>query len=324
MRRCSPNPPFIRGFPPFVALHAALAGYTIHFRGSATTPTPVPRPLALLAALLVLAQACTPRATTALTYDTDGPAEDYPFAYADTAGNAYLRKLRQSYALDAVTASAKTDLERVLAVLHWTHGQWSHNGSNVPSAPDALTILAEVADGGKYRCVEYGIVSSEALQAIGIPARVIGLKTADVATRKWGAGHVAAEAYLGDAGKWVFLDGQFDIVATLDGVPLNAFEFGEALRARPGDIVLVDADGPVSPKRRRNYLRFVGEYLHHLDVRFDNRVGVPREERRLVDGKSSLMLVPRGAQPPAVFQRDSPMDYLAYTSAPAALYAAPE
>ena len=283
----------------------------------------MPRFLVLSAALLVLAQACSHRSARTLTYAADAPAEDYPFAYADATGDTYLRELRQRHHLDAVTASAKTDLARVLAVLRWTHGQWTHNGSNVPSAPDALTILAEVAEGKRYRCVEYGIVSSEALQSIGVPARVIGLKTADVATSKRSAGHVAAEAYLRDVGKWVFLDGQFGVVPTLDGVPLNAVEFGEALRERRDGVELLSAEGPVTGKPRAQYLRFVDAYLYYLDVRFDNRPVASRDKRRLVDGKSSLMLVPRGAERPAVFQRDSPMDYLAYTSAPTAFYAAP-
>ena len=278
--------------------------------------------LTALAIVALLTPACR-APVLPVAYTHAPPTKTLPFTYADTAGNTYLRELRRSYPIEDVTASAKTDLDRVLATLHWTHQQWSHNGSNTPSEPNALTILAEVAEGKQYRCVEYGIVSSEALQAIGIPARVIGLKTADVATRKVGAGHVAAEVYLRDVGKWVFLDGQFDIVPTLDGEPLSAYEFGQAIRTRPGDVVLVDADGPVSDKRRRRYLRFVTPYLYHLDVRFDNRAGLPREERRLVDGKTSLMLVPRGAARPTVFQRKSPMDYLAYTSSPAVFYAAP-
>ena len=254
-------------------------------------------------------------------HPSDAP-EAYPFIYPDTAGHAYLRQLRQEYALTEVTAAAKTDLERVLAVLHWTHRQWSHNGSNVPSKSDALTILAEVAEGKRYRCVEYGIVSSEALAAIGVPARVLALKTADVETRKYGAGHVAAEAYLADLGKWVFLDGQFDVVPVLDGVPLNAVEFAQALQSRPDEIVLLTAAGPASRRDRRRYLGFVREYLYYLDVEFDTRPGIAGAERVRVDDRAKLMLVPTGAQEPRVFQRDSPIEVV-YTSSPEAFYAAP-
>ena len=282
----------------------------------------VPAPYGFIA-VLVLAQACSHRAARNLSYDDSAPTASYPFAYADTTGDAYLRALRQGYRLDSVTAAAPTDLERVLAVLAWTHRQWDHDGYNAPPASDALTILEGAADGASYRCVEYGIVSSEALQAVGIPARVIGLKIARVQTRWLGAGHVAAEAYLRDVGKWVFLDGQFGVVPTLDGIPLNAVEFGEALRTRRDDVALLSADGPVTGKPRAQYLRFVDAYLYYLDVRFDNRPAASRDERLRVDGKSSLMLVPAGAKPPTVFQRKSPMDYLAYTGAPADFYAAP-
>ena len=283
----------------------------------------MPRLLVLLAALLVLAQACSHRSARNLTYDVDAHPEVYPFAYADTTADVYLRELRQRHRLDSVTASAKTDLARVLAVLDWTHTQWSHDGYNTPTAADALSILDEAAGGASFRCVEYGIVSSEALQAIGIPARTIGLKIARVETRWLGAGHVAAEAYLRDEGKWVFLDGQFGVVPALDGVPLNAIEFGEALRTRRDEVALLSAEGLITGKPRAQYLRFVDAYLYYLDVRFDNRPVASRDERVRVDGKSSLMLVPAGADAPAFFQRKSPMDYLAYTSSPAAFYAAP-
>ena len=318
------RPPFVRRFPSSVAPEDVHADPASQFWRVANAPvTAMPRLLPALAALLVLAQACSHRAARNLAYDESARAEDYPFAYADTTGDAYLRELRQRHGLDSVTASSKTDLERVLAVLHWTHTQWSHDGYNTPTASDALSILEEAAGGASFRCVEYGIVSSEALQAIGIPARTIGLKIAAVETRWLGAGHVAAEAYLRDMGKWVFLDGQFGVVPTLDGVPLNAVEFGEALRTRRDDVALVSAEGPVTGKPRAQYLRFVDAYLYYLDVRFDNRPVASRDERVRVGGKSSLMLVPAGAARPTVFQRKSPMDYLAYTSSPPAFYAVP-
>lgn len=273
-----------------------------------------------LAILIAGVTACSPR-LAAPAYDTSAAAPDPGFVYADTTGDDYLRGLRHDYGLDAVTASAKTDFARVLHVLRWTHEQWDHNGSNVPSEPYATTILKEVADGKRYRCVEYGIVSADALNSLGMHARVLGLSTADVETRKYGAGHVAAEAYLRDVGKWVFLDGQFDVVPVLDGMPLNAVEFGRALAERPDEVQLVNLDGPLGPKARRSYLRFVGVYLYYFNVSYDNRARDGRE-RLTVDGQPSLMLVPEGAPEPRVFQRTSPTR-ANYTRSVAAFYGAP-
>lgn len=53
----------------------------------------------------------------------------------------------------------------------------------------------------RFRCVEYSIVAAGALNALGIPARTVGLRTKYVETELWSAGHVVAEAYLKDLGK---------------------------------------------------------------------------------------------------------------------------
>ena len=121
------------------------------------------------------------------------------------------------------------DIDKVLSVLNWTHNQWRHNGSNEPSKNDALTILKEARGGKKFRCVEYGIVASTALQSLNFKARVLGLKTADVETKKYGAGHVLAEVWMPQFNKWVLIDGQFNLMPILENVPLNAVEFQQAI-----------------------------------------------------------------------------------------------
>ena len=142
----------------------------------------------------------------------------YKFYYSDTLNNDYLRRLRNNYGLDTLISNSKNQLESVKIVLAWTRRQWNHSGSNTPQKSDAISILEEAKAGKSFRCVEYGIVSAAALNSIGLPARVIGLKSRDVEKVKYGAGHVAAEVYLPELKKWVFLDGQFNAIAMLNKI----------------------------------------------------------------------------------------------------------
>jgi len=234
------------------------------------------------------------------------------FVFPDPLTDPYLKELRETYQLAETVKLAGSDQEKALRILDWTHRQWSHNGSNEPSRGDALTILKEAKDGKQFRCVEYGIVAADALQSIGLKARVLALKTRDVARAKTGAGHVLTEVWLPDRKKWALLDGQFNLMPVLGGMPLNAVEFQAAiLEKKP--FQLVNLKGEVSPELRKQYLRFIPHYLYYFDTSFDQRRIPPAGERFTYQGKKSLMLVPEGAAQPTVFQRRMPLDYCYYT-----------
>ena len=130
-----------------------------------------------------------------ISYSNDAPDTLYQFQYADTTGNDYLKELRTSYNLEQLIAGKTDELDKIKTILDWTSKQWSHDGSNTPSKHDAITILAEARQGKQFRCVEYGIVATAALNSIGIPARTLGLKTRDVEKVMRGAGHVVTEVY---------------------------------------------------------------------------------------------------------------------------------
>lgn len=270
----------------------------------------------LLAALLGLSSCAainlTPSKKTGdIAFEEGRSIEATAFVFPDTAGDLYLRELRNEYGLEKLIADAKNEEEKVLRIMDWTHGQWKHSGSNEPSADDALTILKEAKEGQNFRCVEYGIVLKSALLSVGIKARTLGLKTRDVERTLAGAGHVATEVWLSDHGKWAFVDPQFNAMPGLDGKPLNAVEFQRAIRS-DADFKLVNSTGEVDEKTRKKYLRFIPHYLYYFDVRFDQRM-VGFKEATQVDGFAYLMLVPLNADEPAVFQRKYPLDYLMYT-----------
>ncbi|GAB3529432.1 hypothetical protein GCM10027443_08730 [Pontibacter brevis] len=255
----------------------------------------------------------------ALKFDLLKAKVAYKFTYEQNVNNTFLNTLRGKYQLDEVVKGAANDTEKALRMVNWVHRQWSHNGMNEPSRPDALTILKEAKEGKQFRCVEYGVVATSSLNAIGLPARVMGLKTKDVETTASGAGHVLLEVFLPDLQKWVMLDGQFDAMPVLHNVPLNAVEFQQAIANNYEDLEIRSLSGTSKAK----YVNWVYPYLYYFDVRFDNREGL-NIDRGTVKGKSSLMLVPAGAKNPKVFQVKYPMKRFLYTSSPADLYQSPE
>ena len=260
------------------------------------------------------------RATEELVFTTE-ENKLYQFVYSDTSGNTYLRQLRQANYLLDITKSCKTDLERLCEIMNWTSKQWKHSGVNTPSKSDALTILKEAREGKRFRCVEYGTVLSASLNAIGIKARTLGLETKFIETAKAGAGHVLAEAYLPDLGKWVVADAQFNVIPTLNGLPLNAVEFQKAI-ASGEKFQLIDRNGAVERSRAQRYLRFIPAYLYYFNIRFDCRQGLSID-RLQIEEKSSLMLVPVGAKNPTVFQITSVIDNCLYTHSTGDFYRKP-
>ena len=228
-------------------------------------------------------------------------------------------QLRAEYGLDDVTRGIEYEFDRVAVLAGWVNSRWSHSGSNIPSLTNPLKILLEADEGASFRCVEYSVVMVGAAQAMGMPARVVGLKTRKAATAQSGAGHVVAEVWLEDFEKWVVADAQFGYVFRAEGVPLNAVELGEALARGPGSVEVLSADGPICWLRKTHYLLFVSPYLFHFDSLYDQRVFLPEHERT----SGGIMLLPDGAPNLQVFQRRHYLN-LDYTSSVDDFYVNPE
>ena len=231
---------------------------------------------------------------------SEDQSELHTFYYSDTLQNEYLRKLRKDYKLQVITNNAASDFEKVKIILNWVNSKWEHSGSNSPKKSDAISILNEVKQGKKFRCVEYGIVCAAALNSLDYKSRVIHLKTKDVETVFLGAGHVAAEVFVPQFNKWVFLDGQCNAIPCLKGIPLNAVEFQKAILSDYNHLEILNLNGPFTVDNKKSYTEFVGKHLFYLDVVFDNRYGI--NEPMLHEGKKSMMLVPLGEKEPKRFQ----------------------
>lgn len=219
----------------------------------------------------------------------------------------YLEALKADYELEKLVGNCGNEFEKVQAVTEWVSNLWSHNGDNIPEQGDPISILHNVIENEEqYRCVEYGVVISGCLNALGIPTRTIGLKTQDVETREYGAGHVAAEAYIKDIGKWVFIDGQWGVIPVMDGMPLNAVQLSEVLLHpesydKPVEFLSFqdgEADG---------YAEWINEYLYYFDC----------TGYRYTDGgldAIAMMLIPTSSEKPQVFQIRYPLEIDIYTN----------
>jgi len=244
----------------------------------------------------------------ALEFTQEPDPNTYTFQRS-TPDEPYLVKLYTTYALEDVVAGKDTDLAKVKAACTWVHNRWVHDGRGEAKKADPLSILHDADMGQQFQCVEYSIVLVGTLTALGIPARPMYLKTADVETRREGAGHAVAEAWLRDQQKWVMVDGQWDAVPMLNDTPLNAVELQAALVSKAPGLHIESSSGT----KTKPYLSWVADYLYYFDTVLDTRFGVKT-------APSGLMLVPAGAKNPTIFQHDTPIHRMRYTHSVTTFY----
>jgi hypothetical protein len=257
-----------------------------------------------------------------ISFSKDEQPNDSIRSWYGFYSNVYRDSLERLYPAN-VTANAKDDIAKIAALLEWTHNQWKHSGNNSPKRADAISILGEVKDGGQFPCFAFSIVLTGKLNAAGYTARVLYLKGSDVETNKQVPGHVVTEVYVPSLHKWVFLDGQFNTMPMLNGVPLNAVEFQKAFTENYEALSFYNQVNYNGTKwTKRNYADFVYPYLFFFDYYFDSRSGIGKSNT--VAGKAGLMLVPAGVKPPVKFGANNGLiNYCIYTNDAAKFYAAP-
>jgi len=234
------------------------------------------------------------------------------FRYS-TGSELYLTRLKSAAGLDSVVLGAESQLDSVYKICTHVHSMWEHNGVNVPTKSDPISIIEEAKTGRRFRCIEYSTVIQSCLTAIDIPARIVVLMTRDVETvSKWGS-HYIVEAFSRDHNKWFVVDGQWNAIPMLGEVPLNAVEFQDCL------IDDVDKLGSyeMSDRTTQNYFRWIRPSLFYFQYFIDNRINA--------DGKDpqKIMLVPLGAKKPTIFQRQWPMENMTYTHSLNSVYQNP-
>ena len=244
-----------------------------------------------------------------ITFNQDESKLNCELIFPNHKTNTSLIKLNEKYRLNLMITDSKNDIDKAFILMDWTHNQWKHNGNNNSKESNALNILERANNGERFRCVEYGIVLSATLNSISIPTRTLGLKTKDVETTKYGAGHVVSEAYIPDLKKWVFMDPQINYIPYLNGIPLNAVEYQKAIIENKQAIELRNHNGVIDKEKAFGQINWIGKYLYYFDVSFDsskNRINCHK--------KNKLMLVPINAKEPTVFQINSKMTNYLYTN----------
>lgn len=113
---------------------------------------------------------------------------------------------RRSALLDRLPPATGSAWDTATRLLEFVHDRWEHSNDHVEN-PDALNVLERVEAGARFACVEYSIVLSQALNAVGIPARRAELFQDNYHVGV-GRGHVVSEAWIDDLDRWVLLDGQ--------------------------------------------------------------------------------------------------------------------
>lgn len=188
---------------------------------------------------------------------------------------SYLRKLKSYVESKGFQPTLGSEKDFVIAALSWVSSQWIHDGINEPPKDfHALDILKAVhKKDARYRCVEYGIVLAELLQAYGFVARTLALRSNNVAYGGFGQGHVAMEVWLNDLQKWIFLDPQFGVFLSKDkkAIPLNYFEIYQEKKAGRYIKLIVNAtDASKSfiknTSDKISYKRFLKNYFGHIAV----------------------------------------------------------
>ncbi|MHC4623730.1 MAG: transglutaminase-like domain-containing protein [Planctomycetota bacterium] len=256
------------------------------------------------------------KAVSELEWDFDEKIKPFKIIM-DDPNEPNMIKLRKKYDLEGLVSKAKDDYEKLMLITAWVQKQWKHSGNNKPSRSDPLTILKEASEGKRFRCVEYAIVVAGCARSLGMPSRKLALKRADVETAKSGAGHVVAEVWLEQFNKWVFVDGQYGAIAEKDGVPLNAVELQDAIAGEVADLKIQLA----TKKDEIEYLAWVARYLYYFDFNLDQRFYKGETEKERISGsRGKIMLVPRGAAKPKVFQRRFPIRGCTYISNPECFY----
>ena len=176
-------------------------------------------------------------------------------------------------ALDDIVAGCGSEWEALLALKRWVRSRWNHGWSPAfDTVQDALDILREAERGAGFSCGFYATVLVACATVLGWPARRISVSLQDCSFprdhRVGNVGHSVAEVWCNDLRKWVLLDCDVNCHYERDGVPLNAFEIGEAWRSGEADqveqildepgFVLPDEESIVHVRTRRRGARLLG------------------------------------------------------------------
>lgn len=217
--------------------------------------------------------------------------------YKINTQDSSLTKLREEFKLNSIIRDTKDDFEKVLKIQSWVQSRWKHSADNTPEINDAYYILKQAEKGQRFRCVEYSRVASECLKSLGFKVRNLGLMTKDIDVVNNGGGHAVNEVYIKDLKKWIFIDPQFDVIVTENGIPLNAVELQNAIAEKR----IIEIINPNNVITKEEYIQWIGKYLFYFTTSLNQ--GKVSIWDRVIGSKKLLTLVPKGEKEPKYMQR---------------------
>jgi hypothetical protein len=154
------------------------------------------------------------------------------FAAIEDYHNPRLKRLRQEYGLERVTAGEPEEFRRLLKLRHWVHTRWPIDNEQQEGG-DAFSILEKAKTGAGFHCSHLLAVQHAVMVSMGYVARDLGI---DRNHEDLGRSmhHGVNEVWSNDYAKWVLLDAKYDIHFERDGIPLSALERHEAVRSDGG------------------------------------------------------------------------------------------
>lgn len=148
----------------------------------------------------------------------------------DPLNSAQVKKLRSYTKIDKLISKKKTDFSQALEIARFTSEAWGHDGLNSnPKKQDALTILKLADMGASFACVQFASVFVQLCQSVGIPARVLQVRTKHPDLGSSGHGHVTAEYFDSQRGKWIWIDPQIHSYATYKNKLLSFNDLAEII-----------------------------------------------------------------------------------------------
>ena len=90
-------------------------------------------------------------------------------------------------------------------------------------------MLKLAAQGASFSCVQFASVFVQLCQCVGIPARVLQVRTRYPELGSSGHAHVTAEYFDNDLEKWVWVDPQIHAYATHRNIPVSQNELAELI-----------------------------------------------------------------------------------------------
>nr|WP_295902907.1 transglutaminase-like domain-containing protein [uncultured Bdellovibrio sp.] len=227
-----------------------------------------------------------------------GDVAHLPF---DPLNNRGVENLRSYTKIEKIISKNETDFVQALKIAKFTSEAWGHDGFNSnPKKHDALTILKLAHKGASFACVQFASVFVQLCQSVGIPARVLNVRTKHPDLGSSGHGHVTAEYFDNQLCKWVWIDPQIHAYALHKNIPLSYNEFAELIAAGKNPTVKFTERTLAYIKNNKAHLKLLKNFVRRYI--WSTRIGGLRSFYTKQAHLKNIGCKRNGVQPAITFQ----------------------